>query len=102
MSRSLKRSMVWRAGSRCMTCMARPGSNAWVHEMADHLKALPKSVQPKAKAYFQDSWIAETKASANTAFDFFVEAFYLVHGVLGRWVRPWQQELRWACVRVGS
>jgi putative transposase len=37
--------------------------------------AAPKSVQPKAKAHLKDIWIAETKAEADTAFDFFVEAY---------------------------
>ena len=36
---------------------------------------MPKSVQPKAKAHLKDIWMAETKAGANAAFDFFVEAY---------------------------
>jgi transposase-like protein len=35
----------------------------------------PISVQAKAKAHLHDIWQAETKAKANVAFDFFVEAF---------------------------
>jgi hypothetical protein len=35
---------------------------------------MPKSVQPKAKAHLKDIWMAETKATANAAFDFFVGA----------------------------
>ena len=46
----------------------------WVHKTANVLNALPKSVQPKAKAHLKDIWMAETKAGANAAIDFFVEA----------------------------
>ncbi|PIL22209.1 hypothetical protein P775_00350 [Puniceibacterium antarcticum] len=46
----------------------------WVHKTANVLNALPRSVQPKAKAHLKDIWMAETKAEANAAFDFFIEA----------------------------
>ena len=36
---------------------------------------MPKSVQAKAKAHLHDIWQADTKAEANAAFDFFVEAY---------------------------
>ena len=39
------------------------------------LNAMPKSVQAKAKAHLHDIWQADTKAEANAAFDFFVEAY---------------------------
>ncbi len=39
------------------------------------LNALPKSVQPKAKAHLHDIWQAETRAAASASFDFFVEAY---------------------------
>ena len=39
------------------------------------LNAMPKSVQAKAKAHLHDIWQAETKATANVAFDFFVETY---------------------------
>ena len=42
---------------------------------ANVLNAMPKSVQPKAKAHLKDIWMAETKAGANAAFDFFIEAY---------------------------
>ena len=42
---------------------------------ANVLNAMPKSVQPKAKAHLKDIWMAETKAGADTAFDFFAEAY---------------------------
>ena len=41
---------------------------------ANVLNAMPKSVQPKAKAHLKDIWMAETKAKAEAAFDFFLEA----------------------------
>ena len=47
----------------------------WVHKTANVLNAMPKSVQPKAKAQLKDIWMAETKAAADTAFDFFAEAY---------------------------
>ena len=47
----------------------------WVHKTANVLNAMPKSVQPKAKAHLKDIWMAETKAEANAAFDFFLEAY---------------------------
>ena len=47
----------------------------WVHKTANVLNALPKSVQSKAKAHLKDIWMAETKAGAEAAFDFFVEAY---------------------------
>ena len=47
----------------------------WVHKTANVLNAMPKSVQPKAKAHLKDIWMAETKAAADTAFDYFVEAY---------------------------
>lgn len=47
----------------------------WVHKTANVLNAMPKSVQPKAKAHLKDIWMAETKAEANAAFDFFIEAY---------------------------
>ncbi len=51
-----------------------PPLTAGVHKTANVLNALPKSVQPKAKAQLKDIWMAETKAEADIAFDFFVEA----------------------------
>ncbi len=47
----------------------------WVHKTGNVLNKLPKSVQAKAKARRQDIWMAETKAAAETAFDFFVAAY---------------------------
>jgi transposase-like protein len=47
----------------------------WVHKTANVMNALPKSVQPKAKAHLNDIWMAETRAAANAAFDFFIEAY---------------------------
>ena len=39
------------------------------------LNAMPKSVQPRAKAHLKDIWMAETKAEAYVAFDYFVEDY---------------------------
>ena len=47
----------------------------WVQKTANILNAMPKSVQPKAKAHLKDNWVAETKVAADTAFDFFAEAY---------------------------
>jgi putative transposase len=52
----------------------------WVHKTANVLNAMPKSVQPKsvqpkAKAHLKDIWMAETKAGADVAFNFFAEAY---------------------------
>jgi transposase-like protein len=53
------------------TCVQR----CWVHKTANGLNAMPKSVQPKARAHLKDIWMADTKAGADAAFDFFVEAY---------------------------
>lgn len=47
----------------------------WLHKTMNVLNALPKSVQPKAKAHLHDIWQAETRAAAMAAFDFFVDAY---------------------------
>ena len=75
-------------GRRCRRFTARPGCSVagFTTEgmtatgpkecpKANVLNAMPKSVQPKAKAHLKDIWMAETKAGANAAFDFFIEAY---------------------------
>ena len=47
----------------------------WVHKTANVLNKLPKSLQGKAKGHLQDIWMAETRADAEKAFDFFIEAY---------------------------
>lgn len=47
----------------------------WVHKTANVLNKLPKSVQGKAKAHLQDIWMAETRDDAESAFDFFIQAY---------------------------
>ena len=47
----------------------------WVHKTANVLNKLPKSVQGKAKAHLQDIWMAETRVDAESAFDFFLQAY---------------------------
>ena len=46
-----------------------------MHKTANVLNKLPKSVQPRAKQHLQDIWMAETRAVAEKAFDFFLEAY---------------------------
>ena len=46
-----------------------------VHKTMNVLNALPKSVQSKAKGHLHDIWQAETRADAESAFDFFVETY---------------------------
>lgn len=47
----------------------------WVHKSANILNYLPKSVQPKAKVALYDISKAETKTSANAAFDLFIKTY---------------------------
>ena len=47
----------------------------WVHKTANVLNKLPKSVEGKAKAHLQDIWMAETRQNAESAFDFFIQAY---------------------------
>ena len=47
----------------------------WVHKTANVLNNMPKSVQPKAKGDLHEIWQAETKASAEKAFDAFLEKY---------------------------
>ena len=47
----------------------------WVHKTANVLNKLPKSVQGKAKGHLQDIWMAETRVDAESAFDFFLQAY---------------------------
>ena len=47
----------------------------WVHKSANVLNQMPKSLQAKAKGHLQDIWMAETRADAEKAFDFFIDAY---------------------------
>ena len=47
----------------------------WVHKTINVLNQMPKSLQARAKDHLQDIWMAETKADAEAAFDFFVQAY---------------------------
>jgi putative transposase len=47
----------------------------WVHKTANVLNCLPKSVQARAKSMIHEIWMAETKASAERAFDRFIATF---------------------------
>jgi putative transposase len=44
----------------------------WVHKTANVLNKLPRSVQPRAKADLHEIWMAETRESANKAFEAFL------------------------------
>ncbi len=44
-----------------------------MHKTANVLAKLPKSQQPKAKRALQEIWMAETKLTAEAAFDAFVQ-----------------------------
>ncbi len=47
----------------------------WVHKTANVLDKLPKAKQPAAKAMIHQIWMADTRASAATAFDAFLESY---------------------------
>ncbi len=47
----------------------------WVHKTANVLNYLPKAIQPKAKKALQEIWMAEDRASAEKAFDHFVQTY---------------------------
>jgi len=47
----------------------------WVHKTANVLNKMPRSVQPRAKADLHEIWMAETRASANQAFDAFLAKY---------------------------
>ncbi len=47
----------------------------WVHKTANVLNKLPKSLQAKAKGHLQDIWMAETRADAEKASDFFAQVY---------------------------
>ncbi|MCW5784636.1 MAG: IS256 family transposase [Nitrospirales bacterium] len=47
----------------------------WCHKTRNGLNALPKSVQPKAKQALHEIWQAPTKATAEDAFDVFINTY---------------------------
>jgi len=47
----------------------------WCHKTNNVLNALPTSVQPKAKRALQEIWRAETKLTAEQAFDVFLDTY---------------------------
>ncbi len=47
----------------------------WVHKTANVLNKLPKAAQKRAKAQLKEIWMAETRSEAESAFDFFIEAY---------------------------
>jgi putative transposase len=56
----------WKALSK--TYPACQHQRSWVHKTANVLNKLPKAMQPKVKEALQDSWMAETREAAYTAF----------------------------------
>ena len=73
------------SGRRSAKSTQAPASNAagpgareqrcWVHKTGNVLNKLPKGLQKKAKGRLQDIWMAETRKDAESAFDFFLEAY---------------------------
>jgi putative transposase len=51
------------------------GQRCWVHKTMNVLNKLPSSLQMKAKRALQDIWMAETRKTAEMAFDGFVAAY---------------------------
>jgi putative transposase len=47
----------------------------WVHKTANVLNKLPKGLQAKAKAELQEIWMAERRAAAEEAFEYFLSAY---------------------------
>jgi putative transposase len=47
----------------------------WVHKIANVLNKVPKSMQPKIKASLQDIWMAESRDSADSAYNLFVKNY---------------------------
>ena len=47
----------------------------WLHKTMNVLNKLPKSAQPKAKQALHDIWQAETRKSAEAAFDTFIKTY---------------------------
>ena len=47
----------------------------WKHKTANVLDKMPKSIQGRAKSMIHDIYLAETKVSANKAFDAFINEF---------------------------
>lgn len=54
---------------------ATRAQRCWVHKSANVLNALPKALQPKARAELQQIWMAATRGAACVAFDRFVRTY---------------------------
>lgn len=63
----------WKALSQVYSNVRR--QRCWVHKTANVLNQLPKGVQKRAKAHLHEIWMAETRADAEKAFDFFLDAY---------------------------
>ena len=60
------------------------GAALRVHKTANVLNQMPKSLQAKAKGHLHDIWMAETRADAEAAFDFFIAAYGAKYHKAGR------------------
>ncbi len=47
----------------------------WFHKTGNVLNKMPKSIQAKAKSMLHDIWMADTRASAERAFDLFLATY---------------------------
>jgi len=63
----------WAAARKAWPTMRE--QRCWVHKTANVLNKLPKGTQPKAKAMLHNIWLAETKVTAEAAFDTFLSTF---------------------------
>ena len=72
-NRWLARSSLWKALREAYGKTRE--QRCWVHKTGNVLNKLPKGLQKKAKQHVQDIWMAETRKDAESAFDFFLEAY---------------------------
>ena len=47
----------------------------WVHQTANVLNKLPKSLQPQAKQRLHEIWMAESRDEAGRAFNLFIDSY---------------------------
>ena len=56
-------------------CPKTRQQRCWMHKTGNVLNTLPKSVQPKAKQALHEIWQAETRETAEKAFDLFLDTY---------------------------
>lgn len=74
-SHSLATALLIDGAKRPLRILCAREQCCWVHKTGNVLNKLPKGLQKKAKSHLQDIWMAETRKDAETAFDFFLEAY---------------------------